>query len=75
MALAQKQEIAEKTIVEALAEDVAVHGWKVTSYRVTQDLEKEERSLSISLHRSTGDAQQKEMELKGSRPKVVKEEE
>lgn len=62
--LPKKQEIAEKTIVEALAEDVAVHGWKVTSFTVSEDLEKEERAMSIRLHRSTNPNKQAEMDLK-----------
>ncbi len=65
----KKPERPEKQIVEQLAEDVALDGWKVTSYTTKQDVEKEERSLTISMHRSTGDAKQGEMDLAGDKPK------
>lgn len=60
--LPMKPEISEKQIVEQLAEDVAIHGWKIGSYTTRQDIDKETRSLTITMSRSTG-AQQTEMPL------------
>jgi hypothetical protein len=68
MALPTKTEILERTIVEALAEDVAVHGWKVSDYTVRENIDKMERTLSIVMHRSTNPDAQAEMDLKGEKP-------
>jgi hypothetical protein len=59
-------DVSEKSIVEALSEDVSLHGWKVTDYTVKQDLEREERGLTIKLVKSTG-AEQGVLQLKGAR--------
>lgn len=68
-----KREVPEKDLVADFAETLAPQGYKVTGFTVKTDLEKEERTLSVSAKRSTADPQQESMDLRngqaGERPR------
>jgi hypothetical protein len=73
----QKQDVPVKAIVQQLADDVSVHGWKVRRYSTSQDVDKEEMTLGITLWRSTASGEQQVLHLQpegGRRKKKAAEE-
>lgn len=60
----RRNEVSEESMVSAFAEDIAVHGYKVVSHSVTQSHDKNERSLSVKAVKSTGEAEQTNMDLR-----------
>lgn len=66
---AKPVEVTEKQIVAQLADDVALHGWKVVSYSTSNDLEREEKTLTIKVWRSTAAGEQGVLDLGSERRK------
>jgi len=53
--LPRKPEVAERTLVEDMAETVAPHGFKVVSHTVKEDHERGETSLTVKFVRANPD--------------------
>jgi hypothetical protein len=61
-----KPEVSEKALVAEIAEELAPHGYKVSSHTLKIDHEKEEHTLTIKAVRSVSG--QKVLNLNGTGP-------